>query len=666
MRFILYLFLIFTMGIFAQNEEIVLQQYLDEFEKANIVISDNENTAEKCISYFDQMANSSTDTYLKNSFLLYRANQERRLDVKKALVTLNGVLKFLELNPNYIQLKSYYNTIYGRILVEVQKDCEDSFKVYKENIDLLGKIQHPFSPWNVTLETRTGIINSLICLQKDQEALEYLKQFEKEINPNTQLKEYIYIVSVAGFINTKFSNYKQGEKYFLKVINLLENSKEHQDNYLAITNNLAYIYKKTEQTDKGIALLEKALQKAKQLKDVNNDYLISNNLGFLYTKKERFEEAEKLGLYVLKNASEKDFGFHRANADRLLATTYYHLADYKNAEKHAEAAIVYYRNFKNPELLRNALDIKNKLLIKTEQFESAAKVNSEIISLLDSVSLNINIQSLQKNLIEYETEKKEAEITILKQKEKIQSFELQKQKQFLTFSIIGLVLIVLTSLIVFFYQKSINTIQNLALRSKLTRSQFNPHYINNAFTSLQATLIEHDLDESLINYTSDISRFSRLLLESTFKDEWTLFEEKQMIENYLKTQKHRYENNFQFTIKNNFSNEDMHAYKLPSALTQTVLENAIEHGGYQNNKGGKIEISIQKMNNQLEISIKNNKIGTDPNSTKKMNHEPSRGLEITKQRMELHQKINKTKTEFKFEMQQNEVLVTFVLPLLNA
>ena len=370
-------------------------------------------------------------------------------------------------------------------------------------------------------------------------------------------------------------------------------------------------------------------------------------------------------MYVLKNASEKDFSFHIANANRLLGLTYYHLTDYKKAEIYIDNAIANYRNFKNPELLRHSLDIKNKLLLATEKFEEASRVNSEIISLLDSVSLNNNIQNLQKNLVAYESEKKDNEITILKQKEKIQNFELEKQKQLATFSIIGLIVLFAVALIVFLYQKKINTIQNLALRSKLTRSQFNPHYINNAFTSLQATLIENDLDESLINYTSDISRFSRLLLESTFKDEWTLFEEKQMIEHYLKTQQHRYENNFDFLIKNDFSNDELHKYKLPSALTQTVLENAIEHGGYQNNKGGKIEITIQKSNTQFEISIKNNKVGNDLNTVKKANNEPSRGLEITKQRMELHQKIHKTKTEFRFNKQENEVLVTFVLPLLN-
>lgn len=665
MKIFLPLLFLFTNFIFAQNEDELIKQFSNELTKANDIVLKNDTEVENSIVFFENKIKTTTNTYVKNCYLLYKAREERRLNVKKANSTLNIVNKFLNTNPNYLQLKSFYNSIQGRILFESQQNCVESNKLYMENIAILKKIEKPFSPWNVTLETKTGIINTLLCLQKDQEALEYLKQLENEINPKTQLKEYIYVLTVSGYIHTKFSNYKEGEKYFLKGISILKTEKDHQDNYLALCNNVAHIYKVTEQTEKGISILENALKKAKDIKDINNELLISNNLGFLYIKKEAYKKAENLGLYVLKQADEKQFGFHIANANRLLGLTYYHLNNYKKAESHIDKAIATYRDFKNPELLRHSLDIKNKLLLATEKFEEASRVNSEIISLLDSVSLNNNIQNLQKNLVAYESEKKDNEITILKQKEKIQTFELEKQKQLATFSIIGLIVLFAVALIVFLYQKKINTIQNLALRSKLTRSQFNPHYINNAFTSLQATLIEHDMEENIINYTSDISRFSRLLLESTFKDEWTLFEEKQMIEHYLKTQQHRYENNFDFLIKNDFSNDELHKYKLPSALTQTVLENAIEHGGYQNNKGGKIEITIQKSNTQFEISIKNNKVGNDLNTVKKANNEPSRGLEITKQRMELHQKIHKTKTEFRFNKQENEVLVTFVLPLLN-
>jgi len=70
-------------------------------------------------------------------------------------------------------------------------------------------------------------------------------------------------------------------------------------------------------------------------------------------------------------------------------------------------------------------------------------------------------------------------------------------------------------------------------------------------------------------------------------------------------------------------------------------------------------------NNELIIKIKNNIVGEDLKSTKKAENEPSRGLEITKQRMDLHSKIHKLPTHFDFTKNENVACITFTLPLLN-
>lgn len=449
-------------------------------------------------------------------------------------------------------------------------------------------------------------------------------------------------------------------KQSVKLAEQIKNNKKH----LQAIGGLANYYVAQKNIDSTIFYSKLMLEKASS-DDYKMKVMANNYLGLMSCEKDDYVSAEKYFKNAILNA-EKSNAVSLLSAKGNLAYVYMKQKKYKQAKENVFELIETNKKLKKLHNIGKNYATLHDIYKGENKMDSALYAYDMYYVYRDSVVDQKHKDLIKELNIAYETEKKEAEITILKQKEKIQSFELEKNKQLLTFSVIGLILLMLTSLIVFFYQKKINTIQNLALRSKLTRSQFNPHYINNAFTSLQATLIEHDLDESLINYTSDISRFSRLLLESTFKDEWTLFEEKQMMEHYLKTQQHRYENNFEFTISNNFSNDELHQYKLPSALTQTVLENAIEHGGYQNNNGGKIEISIQKMSNQFEIIIKNNKIGEEAISSKKVNNEPSRGLEITKQRMELHQKIHKTKTEFKFKMKENEVLVTFVLPLLNA
>lgn len=495
------------------------------------------------------------------------------------------------------------------------------------------------------------------------------KTKDKNLLSNSNLRLGNYYAKIGGEYSDLGSGkerlaFQKMASYHLKEASKLTEMTKDSKLYLKSLASLSNFYLSTKKLDSSKLYSNLILDKAEK-DDYKNRAQALNYLGIISYEEKKFNEAEYFFKKSISEGEKATSSLSLLSAKGNLANVYMEQKKYSLAKKNLFELIQL--NSKSNRI-QNISKNYNTLyeIYKAEKKYDSAVVSFELYNKYKDSVLDENHKNLINELnIKYESEKKDNEITILKQKEKIQTFELEKQKQLATFSIIGLIVLFAVALIVFLYQKKINTIQNLALRSKLTRSQFNPHYINNAFTSLQATLIEHDMEENIINYTSDISRFSRLLLESTFKDEWTLFEEKQMIEHYLKTQQHRYENNFDFLIKNDFSNDELHKYKLPSALTQTVLENAIEHGGYQNNKGGKIEITIQKSNTQFEISIKNNKVGTDLNTVKKINSEPSRGLEITKQRMELHQKIHKTKTEFRFNKQENEVLVTFVLPLLN-
>lgn len=298
-------------------------------------------------------------------------------------------------------------------------------------------------------------------------------------------------------------------------------------------------------------------------------------------------------------------------------------------------------------------------------YKEANEINTELVQILDSLNQSNNTENLQKTLIAYETEKKDKAILILKQKEEINAIKIERQKQQILFLALGLFIIVAFGTTIVLYQKKLNTIQNLSLRSKLTRSQFNPHYINNAFTSLQAELVAQNYDENIVNYTSNISRFSRLMLESTFNEEWSLSQEIQIIENYLKTQQFRLENNFQYELVSNVSKEQMLQLKIPSVITQIAIENAIEHGNYSKNNIGQIHISIEQKIETILITIKNNIFENLNLNAKNLKSETSRGLEITKQRLILHSKIHKKVSEFNFKKQEGIAIVTFELPIIH-
>ncbi|MDO1500993.1 histidine kinase [Winogradskyella maritima] len=665
MRFTV-LLLTFTGHFFTlaqTTEQDMLRENLDFFKQVITNVDALKNTDEK-LYYLDSVHSRSNSDYIIQRLNLLKAKTFRSTDLNSAFKLLNNVETYIKKHPDYLHLNTHFKIVKGRALYDSGKH-EESLNHYKEAEMLLKQLKNPDTFWNYALEIKTGIISNYVSLDRNDEAIQQLTELEKSVSRDDKLDDYIYVLNMLGFLHTKSKNYKDGIRYFTKLTDLAKDKAQYKEAYFGAVNNLGYIFKNTGDSNEAVILLEEAIIQAKNYQILNKELLLSNNLGYLYLDAENLNKAEILGLSTLEK-SKNTFEDIEAESQRLLAVVYYKKEELVKALNYTELASQFFRKTNDLKRLKYVLGIKNKILIKQENFKEATKVNSQMISLMDSISLKNDMQNLQKTLVAFETEKKDKEITILKQKEELASVKLAQQRDKIIFLVGLLVILLALGIIVFTYHKKLGRIQNLALRSKLTRSQFNPHYINNAFTALQAELTEHNFNENLINYTSNISRFSRLVLESTFNDEWTLKEEKNMIDNYLSIQQHRLEHSFQYHIVCNIKNE-LWLSKIPSALTQTVLENAIEHGGFSTtNNTGKIEVLISQIKDQLHISIKNNILSNGPIPSNEVKERPSRGLEITRQRIALHKKIYGRHATLNLTKEENEVEVLFELPLLVA
>lgn len=648
----------------AQTDLPEILSHADKFDNLFEFIRNNDTIEQATKKHLeDQLTNSKGQSLYHNYIKLLLAKTYRKDNVKKSNEILDEVKLYLQQNNKYVHLQLFYNVIKARILYEINQNCNAAYELYLENYSKINFYKSIDKNWNIENETKTGIITSLLCLGKDQQALDSLKKLELEINPNDYLKEYVFTLSTIGYIHTKFKNYKDGETYFKKIINLLEDKKDLTNNYIAVCNNLAYIYRTTEKYDESIEILEKGLAKAKQVNDLNNILLITNNLGFNYLQVKNYAKAIKLGEDALEKSASKEYRFHKANANRLLGYAYYHEGNYQKSESNIDSALVYFHAIKNMENYRNCLNIKAKLYLIRKDYVSASKINNEIISLLDSVNLSKQYESLQKNLVEYESEKKDAEITILTQKDEINSLKIKQQSLSIQYIIIAAVLLVILAFVVFIYQRRINRINNLALRSKLARAQFNPHFINNALSGIQTKLLDQN-DESLLNYVSSVSRLTRFILESTFREEWTLNEEIQMIRHYVDSMLYKLNNGFIFRIHNELNESDLNSICIPSAITQIPIENAIIHGGYETMNGGEIDFIVRKSGNQILITINNSILNSGNSKTKQSSK--SRGLELTQKRIETHCVIHKSEGFAKISITENMASVQLALPLVQV
>jgi len=207
-----------------------------------------------------------------------------------------------------------------------------------------------------------------------------------------------------------------------------------------------------------------------------------------------------------------------------------------------------------------------------------------------------------------------------------------------------LTIILIVGLGLFFAIRTrINTVslalQNSELDQKLLRLQMNPHFIFNSLFAIQSYIYSKQTHLAG-NYLSDFAHLIRLILDNSRNESIPLQTEIETIELYLKLQKLRLDEKFDYSIEvdNELTEGD---YDVPPMLAQPFLENAVEHGLRNLKRKGEIIVKYQLLKKMIRFSVTDNGIGLtiskqqrDESSHK---HE-SLAIEICKNRLELLRK----------------------------
>ena len=172
--------------------------------------------------------------------------------------------------------------------------------------------------------------------------------------------------------------------------------------------------------------------------------------------------------------------------------------------------------------------------------------------------------------------------------------------------------------------------QQLQTELKSIHSQFNPHFVFNALSSIQALITKNDLEGANI-YLSEFSSMLRDSLKNSGKEMVSLFLEIKMLESYLKLEQLRF--GFNYSIKFDES-IDKNAVEIPALLLQPLIENAVKHGIAPRYNNGVLGIHFKKSFHDLIVIISDNGPGYD---TSKISG--GYGLKLTGDRVELLNKM---------------------------
>ena len=173
-----------------------------------------------------------------------------------------------------------------------------------------------------------------------------------------------------------------------------------------------------------------------------------------------------------------------------------------------------------------------------------------------------------------------------------------------------------------------NTLPELLRRTQLNalQAQINPHFIYNTLDAISWRTIGYLGDEKVTEMIGKMADLMRMSMSQTAVMT-TLREELHCAELYLEIMQFRFRNRF---IYRSEIDESLLSAALPPFSLQPLIENAILHGGKDDDKPLLIVLAAKKMENLLEISITDNGIGMTREKLEeirqRMNRETGKGL----------------------------------------
>jgi len=184
----------------------------------------------------------------------------------------------------------------------------------------------------------------------------------------------------------------------------------------------------------------------------------------------------------------------------------------------------------------------------------------------------------------------------------------------------------------------------LSLEQQALNASMNRHFIFNSLNSIQYYINRQDR-LSANKYLTNFAKLIRKNLDSSLENEIYIDEELERIDLYLKLEQMRFQNKFNYKI-NVAHNIDPQTIKIPSMILQPFIENSIWHGILPSDKLGNITVDVQKTATEIIIDVIDDGIGIAKSMSLKKDkaqHHISKGMELTKGRINLASKISHKK-----------------------
>ncbi len=469
-----------------------------------------------------------------------------------------------------------------------------------------------FQQTNDTLRignTYECIANVLNQMKNYQDAEKYVWL---AIEVYRSIKKYVHVAGAhtnLGIIRFYQGRNEEAARFFLES-NRLHDSLNSNDGLFANYQNLGGYYYSAGKKDSALYWYQRAMH---ILRSTGN-YLYAPglliNIGDVYSFKGNLDSAE----WYYQDALARAVSTHNLSAAYL---GYKYLAEmYSGKKKNFEKAYGY---------LANAVAVK------------------------DSIAHNEKVKSVAELTAKFEIAEAFDKNIILQGENDIQKLKLQR-KDVLIYSICIIAILLLSVALLFARQNALsNKHLKIELEQKQLRAQMNPHFIFNSINSIQHFMLQADIVNAN-KYLTEFASLMRQTLDNARDGLIVLKTEITYLENYLSLENMQFEKEFSYSIT--CSNDiNIDTIEIPSMILQPFVENAIRHGlSHLEHRKGMLHVRFYLEHNTIVCEIDDNGIGRAASGRfKNDNHRlhQSHGIELTKQRLTLFNKMNSTDYEIK-------------------
>ncbi len=358
---------------------------------------------------------------------------QKALDIQREMGDLESIANMLnniglnyKMRGNYDKAIEYYEQT---IRIDEELDKGSDIAITLNNIGMIYRL------WG-----------------KYDKAIEY---FERSLNLKSSLKDQEGVsksLKYIGLVYTDWGKYDQAIlslRESLKIEEALNNKAE-----AAIRlNNLGSVYFYKKQYDTALAYFEKNLDFQVKSNDMGQIALAYNNIGEVYREQHRNENAVR----YLSSALEI---YNKLGKEEEKSTVLANLSGIKMVMGQNEKAL---QLLDSSTMIAASLGLLNQLKQNyryyseiynaQKNFEKSLEYYKKYTEVKDSIFSSEESRQLSDFQVKYETEKKENEIQILKQKEEIQGLALRKQTIFRNSMLaVSVLFLVLAGLIFYLFQ----------------------------------------------------------------------------------------------------------------------------------------------------------------------------------------------------------------------